>query len=475
MKNRIGQFFQRLKHAQRTRENRRKALRLESLEGRRLLAADTAVYPVPFPYQNDLINEDVSGDYNVSALDALLVVNAINEGVELAEVEPGKKADGHMLDVSGDNFVSPLDALIVMNFLNGEGETTPTAIYTYEFVDSSGSPLSGDQVAVGDIFQLQTYVEDTRGFSAAGINAAYLDIAFDNDTSFDVAVGEIQTLKFFVNQLDTSDTSSSFTLSLDGQTTNAIPLFDNGAPQSDAAIAASIQTELEALSNVGAGNVSAIVDQAAKSADQENNVPRFNFEIRFGNELAGQDLPLLTLDDSNIAVVSGGTFDFAIAEVLAGNESTPAAEAAAFVFGDVYDFARRSEVTANEFNEVGAASQQIPLPQPAVRKLVFTIPMIATAPGVINFTPNEADDSPASDMITGTTVIPTSMVDYGASFSITVVTDPTAPIAVNDTLTIEEDSGVLTLNGNVTSNDTVTAGRTLSIASVSALAGTVGT
>lgn len=447
---------------------------MESLEGRRLLAADTGVYPVPFPYQNDLIPEDVSGDYDVSAIDALLVINAINNDVALSEVEPGRKADGPMYDVSGDNQLSPLDALMVRNFLNGEGETTPTAVFTYEFIDSTGAPLSGNQVTVGDIFQLQTFIRDTRGFSAAGINAAYLDIAFDNDTSFDVAVGEIQTLKFFVNQLDTSDTSSSFTLGFDGQTTAPIALFANGSPRSDTAIAESIETALADLSNVGAGNVTAIVDSAAKSEDQQNNVPRFNFEIRFANQLAGQDLPEITLDDSNVAVTPGGTFEFAIATVLNGDESNPEAEANAFVFSDLYDFARRSDVQPGEFNDIGAASQQIPLPGPAESKLLFTVPLVARSPGVINFTPNEADNPPSTDIITGTTVIPTSMVDFGDAFSITVVSDPTAPIAVNDTLTINEDSSV-TLGTNVLANDTVTAPRTLSVLSAATTGTTVGT
>lgn len=474
MKKHLAKLLQR-PGIHRTRSSRLKQLRLESLEGRRLLAAD--LVDVPFPYQNDLIAEDVSGDYNVSALDALLVINAINanQSGELPEVEPGRKADGPLVDTSGDNFLSAIDAFKVINFLNGEGETTPTAVYSYQFVDSSGNPLSSNTVAVGDIFQLQTFIRDTRGFSARGINAAYLDIAFDNDASFDVAVGEIQTVKFFLDQLDLTNTGSSFTLSLDGQTTAPIALFTAGGnPRSDSAIATSMQDALAALSNVGEGNVTAIVDQIATSEDAENGVPRYNFEVRFGNALAGQNLPLLTLDDSNVGVVTDGMFDFSIAEVLAGDQSTPAAEAQAFVFADLYDFSRRSEVTENEFNDVGAASQQIPLPSPAENKLLFTVPLIARAPGVINFTPNEADNPPATDMVTGVTVIPTMMVDYGSAFSITVISDPTAPMAVNDSLSTAEDTP-LTVNGNVTSNDTVTSPRTLSVQSVAALPSTVGT
>ncbi len=472
MKKQIGNMLRRFKSNHRVRANRLQHLGLESLEDRKLLAAD--LVEVPFPYHNDLIAEDVSGDYNVSALDALLVINAVNNGGsgKLPDVAPGQKARGPMLDTSGDNNLSPIDALKVINFLNGEGETTPTARFTYQFVTTSGAPLSSNTVSVGDIFQLQTFVQDTRGFSAAGINSPYLDIDYDNGDAFDVAVGEIQSFKFFFNQLDPSQTSSSFTLTLAGQTTAPIALFTaGGSPRSDTAIAAAIQDALAGLPNVGSGNVSAIVDAAATSEDQQNGTPRFNFEIRFGNQLAGQDLPLLTLDSSNVGVVSGGTFDFAIAEVLAGDQSNPTAEAQAIIFSNLYDFARRAVVSDTQFDDIGAASQLIPLPSPAEAKLVFSIPMIAVAPGVINFTPNQADNPPATDIVTGVTVIPPSMVDYGAAFSLTVVTDPTAPVAINDTLSLEEDTQFV-LNGNVTSNDTVTSPRTLSVVSAATIPGT---
>lgn len=472
MKKQIGTMLRRLNSTHRSRVKRLKQLRLESLEGRRLLAGD--VFHIENPYQNPLIPEDVSGDYAVSALDALLVINAVNSGESgaLPPVEAGKMADGPLLDTSGDNHLSAIDALKVINFLNGEGETNPTAVFSYQFVDSTGAPLSSNTVAVGDIFQLQTFVRDTRGFSAAGINAAYLDIAFDNNSSFDVAIGEIQSLRFFVDQLDTSQTDSTFTLTLDGQTTAPIALFtQGGSPRSDISIAQSIQDALAALPNVGSGNVTAVVDAVASAEDAQNNIPRFNFEIRFGNDLAGQDLPLLTLDASNVNVNAGQTFDFTITEVLAGDQSSLDAARRAITYPDLYNFAREGAVTDNEFDEIGATSQTIPLPNPSSNQLLFTIPLIATSPGVINFTPNEADVFPRSDIITGVTVVPTSMVDYGSPFSITVISDPTAPTAVNDTLSLAEDTS-LTLNGNVTSNDTVTSPRTLSVVSAATIPGT---
>lgn len=469
MKKQIGKLLRRLKSTPRTRASRLQKLRLESLEDRRLLAVD-----IPFPHHNELITTDVNGDFTVSAVDALLVINELNKGgnSELPAVEPGKMSDGPMLDVHPDGFLTVLDALKVINDINAEGETTPTAVFTYSLVDSNGAPLTGNTVAVGDLFQLQAFVRDTRGFSARGINSPYLDIDFDNNAAFDVSVGEIQSFKFFLDQLDPAQTSSTFTMTFDGQTTAPIALFTTGgAPRGDISIANAIQDALAALPNVGAGNVTAVVDAAASSEDQQNMINRFNFEIRFGNELAGQDLPLITVDPSNVGTLPGQNFDFAIAEVLAGDQSTPAAEASAISYSDLYDFARKATVTSTQFDEIGAASQTIPLPVPGESKLVFSIPLVARAPGVINFTPNQADITPDNDIVTGVVVIPPSMVDYGAPFSVTVITDPTAPTAANDNLNLAEDTS-LTLNGNVTANDTVTAPRTLSVLSAATIPGT---
>ena len=81
MKNQFGKLFQRMKSSRRTRENRLSCLNLESLEGRRLLAFD-----VPNPYQNDLINEDVSGDF------IRLSAKAAEEAGEPAAAKPAKPA-----------------------------------------------------------------------------------------------------------------------------------------------------------------------------------------------------------------------------------------------------------------------------------------------------------------------------------------------------------------------------------------------
>lgn len=601
MKQRIGKLLRTPNGNRRRRAGQSKKLRIESLEARQLLAADLG-------YHNSIIPQDVNRDLNVTPLDAILVINELNntDSSELTPVASGEITDGILLDTNADGYLTAGDALSVINFLNAEGETTPTAVFSHEFVDETGAPISSSTVAVGDIFQLQTFVQDNRGvFTARGINSPYLDIGYDNIDSFDILVGEIQSFRFFIDQLDTTSASSTFTLSFDGQTTNPINIL-----QLDPALAANIESELAALSSIGAGNVSVVVDEAASSEDRQNGVQRFSFEVRFASALANQDLPLLTIDSSGVDLVTGGTFESSITEVvpgapaigetqslrfftdeldpavadssftltfegqttgpigltnagsirtdaevaasiqqelialglvgpddvtvsvdaaataedqansvarysflavfsnrfagidlasmtldatnvglLAGGSGTfvseitqvvagDAASAQAVTYADVYDFARRADIQLAGFNDIGAASQQIPLPDPADRKLVFTVPMIATAPGVINFTPADGANSPTTDILTsmGTDVItiPPTMVDFGAPFSLTVITDPTSPVAIDDSLSVEED-GSLTLAANVTANDTVTSPRTLSVLSVAPVAGvTVG-
>ncbi|MGN6545902.1 MAG: dockerin type I domain-containing protein, partial [Aureliella sp.] len=93
---------------------------------------------VYLPYHNDLIPEDTNQDYSISALDALVVINAINAGQLGGLSSPGVgKADGPMLDVSGDNVLSPLDALRVINRINGEGEVGDLVGFTLKLADQN--------------------------------------------------------------------------------------------------------------------------------------------------------------------------------------------------------------------------------------------------------------------------------------------------------------------------------------------------
>ena len=85
---------------------------VESLENRLLLAADIA-------YQNPLLYQDVNFDQEISSIDALQVINHLNEGGTYAEDAPVNA----FLDVSGDAQTSAIDALQIINDLNGVEQT----------------------------------------------------------------------------------------------------------------------------------------------------------------------------------------------------------------------------------------------------------------------------------------------------------------------------------------------------------------
>ncbi|MHB0954890.1 MAG: dockerin type I domain-containing protein [Pirellulaceae bacterium] len=80
----------------------------------------------PFAWHNSLLALDVSGNGQISSLDALRVINELNDPKvisstgSLPRVRPADVVN--YLDVNGNGSVSPLDALLVINYLNQEGE-----------------------------------------------------------------------------------------------------------------------------------------------------------------------------------------------------------------------------------------------------------------------------------------------------------------------------------------------------------------
>ncbi len=83
------------------------------------LSADT-VFVNPFPWRHTALPEDVDGDGSVFPIDALLVINQLNQsGAGPLSVPPvAPDLPPPFLDVFGDNYLSPIDALMVINYLN---------------------------------------------------------------------------------------------------------------------------------------------------------------------------------------------------------------------------------------------------------------------------------------------------------------------------------------------------------------------
>lgn len=191
MKNRTGKSPVQRRNSQHSRiSDRRRKLHLESLEERQLLAADIHVVD----NHNYLIAEDVNGDFRISAMDALVIINQLN--ARSSGTSASGEATGDELrrysDVNRDGRVSAIDALRVINRLNAEGED-PEILITYSYTITNvvnpddptmGTPLT--QVSVGQQFQINVFVKDNRdpndlpsnssGQSLGGVFQAGMDL-----------------------------------------------------------------------------------------------------------------------------------------------------------------------------------------------------------------------------------------------------------------------------------------------------------
>ncbi|MCC6509342.1 MAG: tandem-95 repeat protein [Pirellulaceae bacterium] len=435
-----------------------RALRSESLEQRHMMAGDTYL-----PYHNDLIAEDTNGDYNISALDALLVINALNSGQAGQLTGPGVgKADGPRVDVSGDNFLTALDALQVINSLNAEAEEGDIVGFEYEFTDRFGAPLANNTASVNQLVQLRTYVQDLRGFNAQGVFTAFLDLDYSDATKFQLNVGEVQSFKYFFDRISTTNTSSNFKFTFDGQTTGPVNLFNGNSARSADAVGAAIQTALEALPNIGAGNVVVRRDAVTSAADQTANRRRNSYDIIFANEMAGKDVSLITVDVSGIVMQAGQTLDFEMIDKHPASQNDPAAVAAAFFFSDEFTTGRNAQLGTNQFDEVGATGGLGAPANPGERRLFFTATFRTLAAGTVTFTPNPAEEFPAHEtLVFPKDTVPTTLIEYGTPFNLVIAA---GLVANNDAFTVAEDAG--NAQFNVTSNDTLITGTSFAVTSL---------
>jgi hypothetical protein len=86
-------------------------------QGRRLLLEPLERRDLPAGWHNDALPADVNGDNEVSAADALAVINYLNSGGE-PTLPPTDQQPWTWLDVSNDGYATSLDALLVVNKLN---------------------------------------------------------------------------------------------------------------------------------------------------------------------------------------------------------------------------------------------------------------------------------------------------------------------------------------------------------------------
>ena len=79
-------------------------------------------------WHNDWVPLDVNDDSSIAPNDILVIINALNSGLDGDLSSQTPRDDGRFFDTNADGFLSPIDALLIINHLNrqasGEGEHT---------------------------------------------------------------------------------------------------------------------------------------------------------------------------------------------------------------------------------------------------------------------------------------------------------------------------------------------------------------
>lgn len=289
-------------------------LKLESLERRELMASDVAAF------HNYLAPSDVDGDFKISPLDALVVINALNTSGagSLANRQAPQTRTG-LIDADGDNNLSPLDALRVINSINrGEG-VGELAEVQYQFfalnadgtlgrnLDPNPDDLVSEAVvSTGELFVVRTLMADLRG-NPSGVFSAYHDLNFTNQDGSSTERMQLQWSEYNALKLTQSDPNGSiggnFKLQYGAETTGTIVIATTSPRPgvvipSKSGTAANIKAALEALPGIGAGNVVVNVNDIDPD-------PGFNFDIFFRNAKARQDIPNAVVVENNLTATLG--------------------------------------------------------------------------------------------------------------------------------------------------------------------------
>jgi hypothetical protein len=492
-------------HSRRERRNgksrqvrtQRRMLQTEQLETRTMLSAN--------PFHNGFWPEDVTNDLRVDARDALIVINAMNQGgsrelLNSSEPTPAEAEVPYLMDVSGDGALTAIDALRIVNTVNGgEGETAPEDVVRYRLqaTDLNGDPLANNTVTVGQTFQLQGFVQDTRTLGTpTGVFAAYMDVLMTNADNAMLRFGETQELRMDTTRpgnvnggYDTGGVfeGGTFTLSYQGQTTSAIKYY--GIRSQDGL---AIQQALEQLPNVGTGNV---VVTTLQGDDFDGR-----YFIRFKGDLGEQDVAGMTVQASDL---TGAYYDdlaqqwivfdpvpAVIDDYIPVDPETPDQQAAlfrsSFEFRDPYTngpsaLAEPLEAGQPEdgrnLGEIGGFLNVFSLTNTRQDYNFFTVEFLATAGGQIDFSGNHAEQNKTLVFSlpgggSGNTEVPAANIGFWQDQDNPLTVTILAPITVvDDAATVAEDSNATSINvlGNDAVNVAAGGVAPLSLASVGAV------
>lgn len=455
----------------------RRRLQAESLEKRLLLAGDFNLWQNPHDF------EDVNDDGATTALDALLIVNHLNDHgshelpARVLDLSGGEAEQGPYLDVNGDGFSTPLDYLQVVNDINGEGAAGDNATFRSEITDLQGNPLPDvnndtiPEIQVGQDFILNAYVQDTRNptFSRQGVFTAYLEYTYDASL-VDGFVKEQQTIR--IDSSNGFPTGGTFQLEFNGQTTADISVPELLAANDSSPL---IRTALEGLSTINSGDVT--VSQLAG---------QLAYRVTFDGNLVDMDVP--DIIPRNVNVTYGGTppaNPVTVTETAKGVQDNPAAFELGTMVSPTYinGISPRKVPGEGRIIKVGGFAAEsngamtFPDGGPADEHLLMSLRFTATTVGREIFVPGI---TPVTDTTVGSTGAEVShydnpidlrvdflnTIDEGMNASIDIVELVSAR---DDTFNLVQDSGENTLmvladNGNgadSTANGTLNLEQTL--------------
>lgn len=280
----------------------RRQLRSESLEKRQLLAGDILAA------HNYSIPEDVNNDWQVTPLDALMVLNHISRNGGNNSLSGFARGElGNFIDVNGDDMVTPLDALRVLNRIaSGEAEDplldlsiNPRTANDEAFTASAFNAATRElTVGVNEVFNLELLYTDLRGtFDRLGAFAIYADFLIDTPGVLEPVLTETQFVEISANLRTARAGTITFALA-DGSVTPLTIDFDTFAADQNAP-ANEIRKALESF---GYSNVS-VVSLPGADTDPLAYLVRFN-----DFSLVNQNLPNLVIT-ANLTGAGGAAID----------------------------------------------------------------------------------------------------------------------------------------------------------------------
>ncbi len=445
------------------RMNTRRLL-VEGLERRELMAADTAV-----AMYNPLIANDVSGDFAVTPLDALLVINALNSQSRSASplgvgqaIAATDVTSSPMVDVNRDGYLSALDALVVINQLNrsdAEGLDPILVGVRPQVFSSTGLAVTPDAsgnytLPAGEVFRLRVQAQDQRTTAGVGTSlgvfSAYVDVNYStvgspNTELAQVLWGEYQGLSFSSNLI-----GGNFSLNFGGQSTSLINVANS--TDVDGFVTLDAITTSSNIRNAVGPLFGGVSNVRVGTFAQDGNI---FFEISYLLSQARQNVTDPTFLVTNLQSSNANTVTRSIStsadpntNLVLGAAFSQPANALSNGGSVIYSGGPRAALrtvsgVGFELDDAGgfSATTEIP-PAPGFARSfvnIFDTTFRSTGTGTVDFNIGSSESAQANFLLFGSnTAIPDSSIAFPVPFQIRFVQNVQAD---DITTSVTEDSG----------------------------------